>query len=278
MLITDSREQKTNPLAPVNRGIWPDFAGVVMADSDSGDQWLRRMENPSHNSLSTGELRDMVDRLEADDTLKEARGELRLIMDELSEVNRFTEESNIDELSDVLADYEPGDSIDLDVTTIETKPPETGRGVWEDTGGREDGDSEDWFDDNDDSNEGGSGGDNSNGDESNGGGGHRNRRVESIPNVGGVRIVPVGDAEAIVSFNVRAGVKAMLSLSPAGADVDRRITERVGVVAVEALSGPDALLELSDEGAVVVEPTEDGRIAVRTRLNGNVRQGAFKVG
>ena len=44
MLITDSREQKTNPLAPVNRGIWPDFAGVVMADTNGGDRWLRRME------------------------------------------------------------------------------------------------------------------------------------------------------------------------------------------------------------------------------------------
>ena len=137
----------------------------------------------------------MIDRLETDDTLKEARAEIRSIMDELSEVNRYTEESNIDELSGVLADQEPDGSIDLDVATIETKPPETGHGIWEDTDGGDGEDGEDWFDDNDDaddSNEGGGGGDNSSDDGSNGGGGDRNRKVESIPNVAGVRIVPVG--------------------------------------------------------------------------------------
>ena len=281
MLITDSREQKTNPLAPVNRSVWPDFAGVVIADADSGDRWLRRMENPSHDSLSIGHLRDMYDRREADETLRKARAEIRGIMDEISEVNRYTEESNIDELSDVLGDYDRDGEVPLDVSTIPTKPSEFGDGAWEGAGGGGAEDEDEWFDDGD---EGGAGGgegsdDDSSDSESEGGGdGDNSRKVESLPNVNGVRIVPVGDTEAIVSFDARAGVKATLSLSPAGADADRRIKERVRVLSAEALSGPDVSLSVSDDGAIIVESTSNGRVAVRTRMNGDVRRGAFRIG
>ena len=76
MLITDSREQKVNPLAPRGRSLWPDFVGVIVPDTDAGDLWLRRMENPSHDSLSSGQLRSEEDRREADRRLKQARREL----------------------------------------------------------------------------------------------------------------------------------------------------------------------------------------------------------
>lgn len=44
MLITDSREAKTNPIAPRGRTLWPDYAVVVVPDSDAGDAWVRGME------------------------------------------------------------------------------------------------------------------------------------------------------------------------------------------------------------------------------------------
>ena len=56
MLITDSREQRVNPLAPRRRAIWPKYAAVAIADSDAGDAWIRRMENPSHDSISPAQM------------------------------------------------------------------------------------------------------------------------------------------------------------------------------------------------------------------------------
>ena len=70
MLITDSREQKNSPLSPRGRSLWPDFVGVIVPETDAGDLWLRKMENPSHDSLSSGQLRKEEDRREADKTVQ----------------------------------------------------------------------------------------------------------------------------------------------------------------------------------------------------------------
>ena len=104
MLISDSREQKVNPLAPRGRSLWPDFVGVIVPDADAGDLWLRRMENPSHDSLSIGHLRNEDDKKEAGARLRQARRELSEIIERRAEIDRYGEASNIDELAGVLPD------------------------------------------------------------------------------------------------------------------------------------------------------------------------------
>ena len=104
MLVTDSREQKVNPMAPRSRSLWPDFVGVLVPDADDGDLWLRRMENPSHDSLSSGQLRSEEDRREADRQLRQARRELGEIIERKAEIDRYGETSNIDELAGILPD------------------------------------------------------------------------------------------------------------------------------------------------------------------------------
>ena len=116
MLITDSREQRVNPLAPRGRGLWPDFVDVVVPDTDAGDPWLRRMENPSHDSLSSGQLRDEKDRREANGRLRQARREIGEVIERKAKIDRYGEASNLDELADILPDT--GDDVgDRTLTT-----------------------------------------------------------------------------------------------------------------------------------------------------------------
>ena len=106
MLITDSREQRTNPLAPRGRSLRPDFAGVIVPDSDAGDLWLRRMENPSHDSVSSGQIRSERDRREADSRFRQARRELGEIIERRAEIANYGDPTNIDELAGILPDEE----------------------------------------------------------------------------------------------------------------------------------------------------------------------------
>ena len=108
MLITDSREQKNSPLSPRGRSLWPDFVGVIVPETDSGDMWLRKMENPSHDSLSSGQLRKEEDRREADKRFRQVRRELGEIIERRAEIDRYGEASNIDELAGVLPDMGEG--------------------------------------------------------------------------------------------------------------------------------------------------------------------------
>ena len=123
MLITDSREQKVNPLAPRGRSLWPDFVGVIVPDTDAGDLWLRRMENPSHDSLSSGQLRGEKDRREADRRLRQARRELGEIIERRSEIDRYGEASNLDELAGILPDLD-GALGDRTLTTRGHRDPD----------------------------------------------------------------------------------------------------------------------------------------------------------
>ena len=106
MLITDSREQRVNPLVPRGRSLWPDFVGVIVPDSDGGDLWLRRMENPSHDSLSSGQLRRENERREADTSLRQARHELSVIIERKANIDRYGDASNISELAGILPDQD----------------------------------------------------------------------------------------------------------------------------------------------------------------------------
>ena len=275
MLITDSREQKVNPLAPRGRSLWPDFVAVIVPDTDAGDVWLRRMENPSHDSLSSGQLRSEEDRREADMRLKQVRRELGDVIEHRAEIGRYGEASNIDELAGILPDQDDalGDRT-LKTQVVETRTTlsnvvEVAEAI-EDEGG---GGGEDPGD--------GSGG-GGKGIEGGGGAGtdgnrpvrRRNRRAL----LRRVRYIPLSSGEAIVAFNPTSDPprEVRLSLMPAGTDRDPRGTRPVAITEAMRVGDVDEPLPVSD-GEIVFTPDSNDRVTIRVIADDNLDRQAFRL-
>ena len=255
MLITDSREQKVNPLAPRGRR-------------------LRRMENPSHDSLSSGQLRSEESRREADTRLKQARRELGGIIERKAEIGRYGEASNIDELAAILPDQDdPLGDRTLKTQVIETRTTLSDIvEVAEETEGEGGGEGED-------SGRGSGGG---NGTEEGGGTGRdgnrpirqRNRR----PILRRVRYIPLSPGEAIVAFNPTADPpkEVRLSLTPTGTDRDPQGTRRVAITGATTVGDVEEPLEVND-GEIVFTPDSDERVTIRVSADGDLDRLAFRL-
>ena len=275
MLITDSREQKVSPLAPRGRSLWPDFVGVIVPDTDTGDLWLRRMENPSHDSLSTGQLRSEKERREADRQLGEARRELGAIIERKADISRYGEASNIDELAGILPDRDDGlgDRIlttrVVETRTVPSDEVEVAERV-EDEGGGEGEDSGD-----------GSGG-RSNGTQVGGGYGqdgnvpvrHRNHR-EALRRV---RYIPISSGEAIIAFDPISDLpqEIRVVLRPAGADRDPRGGRPIAIIEATRLGDVEEPLPVND-GEITFTPESNERVAIRVIADGNLDRQAFRL-
>ena len=274
MLISDSREQKVNPLAPRGRSLWPDFVAVIVPDTDAGDLWLRRMENPSHDSLSSGQLRSEEDRREADARLRQARRELGDIIERRAEIDKYGETSNIDELADILPDQDDllGDrtlktqvvetrTTPSDVVEIAEETEDEGGGEGEDPGG-------------------GSGG--ARGSEEGGGAGrngdrpvrHRDRRAI----LRRVRYIPLSPSEAVVAFNPTSDPprQVRLSLTPTGTDRDPRETRPVAITEATRIGDVDEPLAVTD-GEIVFTPDSNERVTIRVNADGDLDRLAFRL-
>lgn len=274
MLITDSREQKVNPLAPRGRSLWPDFVAVIVPDTDSGDLWLRRMENPSHDSLSTGQLRSEEDRGEADRRLRQARRELGDIIERKAEIDIYGEASNIDELADILPDQDDiqGDrtlitqivetrTTPSDVVEIAEEVEDVGGGEGEDSGGGRGGGSG--------TEEGGGAGRNGNRPVR-----HRDRRAV----LRRVRYIPLSSSEAIVAFNPTSDPprEVRLSLTPAGADRDPRGSRSVAITEASRIGDVEEPLPVND-GEIVFTPDSNDRMRIRVIADGDLDRLAFRL-
>lgn len=275
MLITDSREQKTNPLAPRGRSLWPDFVGVIVPDTDAGDLWLRRMENPSHDSLSSGQLRNENERREADSRLKQARRELGEFIERRAEIDRYGDTSNIDELAGILPDMDDalGDrTLTTRVIESRTSPSQMvevteevedeGGGEGEDHGGGT-----------------GSGGSDSGGDGGQGEDGdkpvrHRDRRAT----LRHVRYIPLSSGEAIVAFNPISDPprEVRLSLRPAGTDRDPQGIPSVAIIEATRIGDVEEPLAVSD-GEIAFTPDSNDRVTIRVVADGDLDQQAFRL-
>ena len=275
MLITDSREQKTNPLAPRGRSLWPDFAGVIIPDTDAGDLWLRRMENPSHDSLSSGQLRSEQARREADSRLRQVRRELGEIIERRAKIANYGDLTNLDELAGILPDDEValGDrALTTRVVESRTTPSqmvEVAEEV-EDEGG---GDGED--------SGGGSGGGGAHNPEGNGHGEngdmhtkHRDRRAS----LRHVRYIPLSSGEAIVAFNPTSDPprEVRLSLRPAGADRDPQSIPPVAIVEASRIGEVEDPLPVSN-GEVAFTPESSDRVTIKIVADGDLDRQAFRL-
>lgn len=108
MLITDTRERRrSNPFYPGGgQGMWPNYAAVVIARDDDTDRLVRRMENPSHDSIS-------IDRL-SNEERREMRPHLANVGDQVREIiaksirdQEEAETTNLRELAELFPDLDP---------------------------------------------------------------------------------------------------------------------------------------------------------------------------
>lgn len=128
MLITDTRERRrSNPFYPGSgQGMWPNYAAVVIAADDDTDRLIRRMENPSHDSISVDRLPD-GERRKIRPDLVNAGEQIKNI---IASAIRQQEEAAIDNLRE-LAELFPDDldpalpgNRELEVRTIAPRLPQ----------------------------------------------------------------------------------------------------------------------------------------------------------
>ena len=274
MLITDSREQKSNPLAPRGQSLWPDFVGVVVPDTDAGDLWLRRMENPSHDSLSSGQLRKEDDRREAERRLKQARQALGEIIDRNAKIDKYGETSNLDELAGILPDVDdnPGTRT-LATTVIESPSPRFDMGEADknlhDEGGEPVEDLEE------DEVGGGNDGSGNRDGESRAVLAPRSERRGALQRV---RYIPLSPVEAIIAFNPASEppCEVKLSLIPAGADRDPQRARPVAIIEATRIGDSGSPLLVND-GEIIFTADSTERVMIKIVADGNLDQQAFRL-
>ena len=274
MLITDSREQRVNPLVPRGRSLWPDFVGVIVPDSDGGDLWLRKMENPSHDSLSSGQLRSEIERREADTNLRQARHDLSVIIERKANVDRYGDESNISELAGILPDQDNIlDSRVLKTQVVEIRTtPSAGVGVTEEVEDEGGGVGEDSIDVN-------GGG---NGIEKGGGAGNDKSRTVRHRNqtelLRRVRYIPLSSSEAIIAFNPTSESQreVRLSLTPAGTDRDPRGSRPVAISEATMIGDVEEPLPVND-GEIAFTPDSNDRVTIKVSADGDLDRLAFRL-
>ena len=104
MLVTDSREQKINPIAPRGKSLWPDFGTVVAPATARGDEWIRQMESTSHDSMSPRQCFEGKELRDAEKWLRQTRAAVSQIIDDAAEVEKYGDTSNLNELANMFPD------------------------------------------------------------------------------------------------------------------------------------------------------------------------------
>ena len=296
MLITDSREQKTNPIHPRGSSLWPDFAAVAVPATDEGDTWIRKTENPSHDAMSLGQFVENRERRNAENWFKEARDTLRKIIDGAAQVERYGDTSNLKELAALFPDEfdpgAPGNTV-LATRTIPTTPIRPQGRVSEmqiayeamlrntdetQEGGNSGGNSE--HDDGvGNGNGGGGGGSNSSsGDDLNKKSREKRERPARPPRMRQPRFIPTGPSAATVAFTVTEdqGRQVELTLTPAGGEWLGQ-ENRIAITEATVISPKDQEVRI-DDGVVSLTPRPNERVVVKITTAGDLNGLAFRIG
>ena len=107
MLISDSREQKSNPIYTRNRSLWPDYAAVILPSTDSVDKMIRKMENPSHDAISISQLNEQDEQRKMRNAFRDARDAIRAIMDDKTHLDQSGHQANLRELAEMFPELDP---------------------------------------------------------------------------------------------------------------------------------------------------------------------------
>lgn len=269
MLISASREQKTNPLAPVNKALWPDYAAVVVPSTDRGDAWVRTMEPPSHDSVSPGELPDEASKRAAEGVFRKARGLVRDIIDKKANIDRFGDTSNLDELAHLFPDeLDPSKegNVQLEIRKVvhqrtvqgddpapgpDPVPPPSPPGP-NPVPPSPDPDPP-------------------------GPGPGPNPGPSRRPNKVNIRFVPVGKTEAVVAFTPRGDALEPITIKLAPAGAERESVSPIAIVSAQVVDGPGTKVKVAD-GVATVVPESQERIQLRVATDQPIGDFAVRVG
>lgn len=297
MLITDSREQKINPLYPRRSNLWPDFAAVVTPATDAGDKWIRKMETPSHDAMSPLQLVDDQERRQALAIFGEARRAIRKIIDDAAQVEKYGEVSNLMELAELFPDEfdpsAPGNTV-LPTRTAPVMPSHPSGRISE---------LQTAYDamlrNTDETQAGGSSGNNSSdgGSEGNGNGGgsgeggssqtgadlgkkskEKRERPARPPRLQRRRFLPTGPAAATVAFTVAEDTaqEVRLALTPAGGEWLGQ-ESHIAITAAKVISPPDQEARIVD-GVVSLTPRPNERVVIEIAAAAELDGLAFRIG
>ncbi|MDE2864341.1 MAG: hypothetical protein OXR05_04515 [Gemmatimonadota bacterium] len=286
MLVTDSREQTVNPLAPRGKSLWPDYGVVVTPTSDYGDAWIRTMENPSHDAISLQQLFDEPARQKAGKILRDARRVIKEIIDRKAAIDRYGDISNLDELAILFPDeLDPDRRGNRELPVVDLTLPQERRGHQPEPPGPEpdppspDPDPEpdpdppdpDPIPDPPDPDP------SPNPDPD-------PPPVPPTPNpgsskrhpMGSVRFIPTGDREAVVAFTPTGdpGEEILFSLVPQGGERDK--LDRINLLSARIVDG-DHKVKVAD-GRVLIVPQSASRITVAIVAARTVRDLAVRIG
>lgn len=292
MLITESREQSSNPMAPRGKNLWPNYAVVVSPATDSGDTWVRMMENPSHDSVSSGHLRDDKEQRRAERIFEQARKEIREIVDKKADIKRYGDTSNLEELAKWFRELDPdapgnrklhvdvvptpisqhtSSDIDDEGTNISSSDNVQDGGSMErnnDNGGVVDGSQ-----DNDNVHEEGD----TQGLKSN----SPERKPARRPRIRKSRVIPTGSTEAVIAFDPTDGPiegkfnDVNIRLTPAGGERDRE--ERIQIIDATVLSAESQQFTIED-GVLSLTPDTSERVQIRIVADSEIDGYALKIG
>ena len=288
MLITDVRDQKFNPIGPRGRNLWPDFATVVVPATAKGDQWIRRTENPSHDSMSPGKFFDEKERRDAGKWFKAARDSIVEIVDKRAEIQRFGDQSNLDELASMFPDEfdpdAPGNKVlktRVSRTRVMAIPPGLGPGISSGAGS----DAGSGVDvGTGDGNGGGGGGGNGNGNGDGTGtppnvgpGVERGARSTRTPRLQRPRLIPTGPSRATVAFTIAEPVKDQIRLRiiPTGGEWTRE--DKVEITQARVISPAGQQVQV-DDGALFLSPNVNERVVIEVTTSKNMSDLAFRIG
>ena len=296
MLITDSREQKVNPVAPRARSLWPDFVAVVTPATVAGDEWIRLMENASHDAMSPLQLDEDKERREANRVFKETREAVGKIIDEAAQVEKYGDTSNLVELAELLPDVfdpsAPGNAVLATRTTPITPTRPTGRiselqasyeAVLHDTDDSLNGGSSSTDSSVDGQQESGGGGGGDGGNANQGGnsgkeGKEKRPRSARPPRLRQPRFLPTGPEKATVAFTVteKLARAVNIALTPAGGEW-LGPESLIEITEAKVISPPDLQVQI-DDGVVSVTPLPNERVVIEISTDAEINGRAFRIG
>ena len=269
MLVTDSKEQRYNPMAPRRNGLWPDYAAVVLPSTDEGDKWVRGMENPSHDHISSEQLLEIDAKREAGRVFKEVRDSIRRIIDKKVQLDQYGDRSNLYELAEMFPeDFDPSASGNRELRVEEVAPrlitpgppgPEPGPGT-------------------ESSPSPGPGRGTDSGPNPPAPGPSPSPRPTQAPRLDNPRFIPVGQREAVIAFAMSEGDlqdKVRVALTPTGGEYYRE--SQIEIVEATVLNPGEHDLSI-ENGIVSVTPKPDERLAIRVTTRDRIDNLAFKIG
>ena len=254
MLITDSKEQRINPLAPRGRNVWPDYTAVVMPRTDAGANLLLRMENPNHSSLSPSQIADQDMEQKANESLRATRQAIRNAIDSMVASVPQDAITNAGELVQQLPEF-PACQASPKVLRTRTIQGPLKTLVSEPMGLEDEeltlvlpGESS-----------------------------IENASLQPVVvKIINPRVIPTGEREAVLAFTLPEGPprEMALVLRPAGEEPMRQA--QIPIIEAKAMAPVDLSL-FTDEGILYINPTADGRFRIQVTTGDDIENVAVNL-